>query len=100
MASGRGFHPLAGQQQHAGFDLLELAFLDRRQRRKWLGALACPALLTHLHAQHASIHTQHHRWRSLPCGGPSLRLSAWYWLNHSLWPAADSPNRWTTFQTL
>src|ERR1039458_10027912 len=69
MASGRGFHPFAGQQQHPGFDLLEWALLHRWQGRKRLGTRAPPALLTHLHAQHAAIHTQHHGWRSLPCGG-------------------------------
>src|ERR1039457_5421170 len=69
MASGRGFHTLAGQQQHPGFDLLEWALLHRWQGRKRLGTRAPPALLTHLHAQHAAIHTQHHGWRSLPSGG-------------------------------
>src|ERR1035438_10274019 len=45
------------------------SFIHRWQGRKRLGTRAPPALLTHLHAQHAAIHTQHHGWRSLPCEG-------------------------------
>jgi DNA invertase Pin-like site-specific DNA recombinase len=68
MASRRGFHPLAGQQQHAGFDLLEMALFHCGQGRKGFAPLPPPALIPHLHAQHAAIHTQHHDWRSFPCG--------------------------------
>jgi hypothetical protein len=61
---------LGGQQQHARFDLMEVAFLHRRQGRKRLATGAPPALLTDLHAQHAAIHAQHHSGGSLLCGCP------------------------------
>ena len=63
MPSGRSFHALAGQDHHTGFDLLELALLQRGQGWKRLATLAPPTVRTHLHAQHGAIYTQHHhRW--------------------------------------
>ena len=85
MASGRGFHPFAGQQQHPGFDLLEWALLHRWQGRKRLGTRAPPALLTRTCMPNMLPSTL-----STTAGGasraeaPSLRLSAWYRLIPSL----------------
>src|SRR5437870_2458962 len=68
MASGRGFHPLAGQQQHAGFDLLEKEEVARRPCAS--GAAYAPACPTCFHPHSAPPLAEPPVWRRLHCDCP------------------------------